>query len=297
MLSRIVVLGFVLIFSGCYAKDIRSNVIINGNSQCEFDYGEIDFCSAKYKKIYNSGFEHKLNFANSRILLEIQSDGTFVVLDPKTKNVFPLYGQYFDVKKDNKVIKKREVIYNLNDNKICIDGYKYAYRDLVENGTYCYSFTGNGFETFVNNAKKNGEDVLSKSLLKVHPTKLPLNSGSIINKSNRIESSQVSTPLFNYISNHGGKILINSSIIRLPDFNNKKVFITQHDESSEVSTYFLNVFDGEVGHSKLLGTGVFYEVDNNYNIKVKSFDNNKINFTYFKIGKSGSILSSDSSFN
>lgn len=81
MLSRIVVLGFVLIFSGCYAKDIRSNVIINGNSQCEFDYGEIDFCSAKYKKIYNSGFEHKLNFANSRILLEIQSDGTFVVLD------------------------------------------------------------------------------------------------------------------------------------------------------------------------------------------------------------------------
>ncbi len=290
-------LGFVLIFSGCYAKDIRGNVIINGNIQCKFDYGEIDFCSEKYNKIYRNGFENKLNFANSRILLDIQSDGTFVVLDPKTKNVFPLYGQYFDIKKDKKLIKKREVIYNLNDNKICINGYKYSYRDLVENGSFCYKFIGNGFEDFLNNIKKSGTDILSYSLLKVQPVKLPLNSGSIIKKNNRIESSQVSIPLFNYISNHGGKILINSSIIRLPDFNNKKVFITQHDESSEVSTYFLNVFDGEVGHSKLLGTGVFYEVDNNYNIKVKSFDNNKIKFTYFRIGKSGSILSSDSSFN
>lgn len=297
MLSRTVMLGLMLVFSGCYAKESRSNVIISGNNQCKFDYGEIDFCSAKYKKIYSSGFENKLNFDNSRILLEIQSDGTFVVLDPKTKNVFPLYGQYFDVKKDNKVIKKREVIYNLKDDKICIEGYKYAYRDLVENGKYCYKFTGNGFENFVNNAKKSGVDILSENLLKVNPAKLPLNSGNIINKNNRIESSKVSTQLFDYISNHGGKIIINSSIIRLPDFNNKKIFITQHDESSEVSTYFLNVFDGEVGHSKLLGTGVFYEIDDKYNIKVKSFDNNKIKFTYFKIGKSGSILSSESSFN
>lgn len=296
MLSRTLMLGLTLVFSGCYAKDIGSNVLINGNSQCKFDYGEIDFCSDKYKKIYKSGFQSKANFDKVKILLDIQSDGTLVVLDPKTKNVFPLYGQYLDIKENKKIIKKREIIYGLNDNKICIKGYKYAYRDLVENGEYCYIFTGSGFEDFTSN-KKIGVDILSQNLLQVKPVKLPLNSGNIIEKSNSIESSKVSAALFGYISNHGGKIVNNSSIIRLPDFNNKKVFITQHDESSEVSTYFINVFDGEVGHSKLLGTGVFYEIDNKYNIKVKSFNGNQVKLTYFKIGKSGSILSSESSFN
>lgn len=297
MLSKTLILSLTLVFSGCYAKDSKINVLINGNNQCKFDYGEIDFCSESYKKKYMNGFSSKPNFDKSKILLDVQSDGTLVVLDPKTKNVFPLYGQYFDVNKNNKIMKKREIFYGLNDNKICINGYKYAYRDLVDDGKYCYFFNGVGFEDYKNNAIKNTPDILSESLSKLKPSILPLNSGNTINKSSILDASKISSSLFNYIENHGGKIINNSSIIRLPNFNNKIVFITQHDESSEISTYFINVFENGVGHSKLLGTGVFFEIDSKFNIKVKSFEKDKVKITFFKIGNSGTILSSDSSFN
>ncbi|WP_111893477.1 hypothetical protein [Acinetobacter sp. MB5] len=291
--------SFLLIFiMHTYAGTAsKFTVSINGNKgECKFDYGEIDFCSNYYLNLYQKSLNLNPNFNKNYILLDVSQDGSIVVVDPIHKEAFPLYGEYYDGEnEDGKVISDRILKFSKDDNKICIKGMKYAYRDLSYNGTYCYQFLNNEFENFYPNKKvkviKN--DIIAKSLEAVTPVKLPFNSKS---KTTSINFKGYSEKLYTEISNLGGEIDTNDSILRLPNKNNIYVFMTYYgDDGTDLSYKLYTYYNGTL-YYKDLGTGSDFWIDENYKIKVREHNGKKSNILYYNIFNDGYIISSKNPF-
>ncbi|MHA3058864.1 hypothetical protein ACX1NT_13340 [Acinetobacter sp. ANC 5584] len=299
MYRLIILLTFIFIMHSYAGAINKFTISINGNKgQCEFDYGEVNFCSNYYLNLYQKSLNLKPNFNKNYILLDVGQDGTIVVVDPIHKEAFPLYGQYSDGEDENgKLVSNRILKFSKNDNKICIKGRKYAYRDISNNETYCYELVNNKFEDFDPNKKvkiiKN--DIIAKSLGTITPVKLPFKSKS---KSKTISANfkGYSEKLYAEISNAGGGVNINESILRLPNKNNIYVFMTYYQETEDVYSYRLYTYFNGVVNYKILGTASDFWIDQNYKIKVRKYNGRKSEIFYYHIFDDGGIISSRDPF-
>ncbi|OTG63869.1 hypothetical protein [Acinetobacter silvestris] len=289
--------------AGCYAKN-DFTITINGNkNQCKFDYGEIDFCSKKYLNLYNKNLGATKNFNKDFILFSL--DDAIVVLDPIGKEVFPLYGQYFDEKNDGgKVIKNKTIDFSSLNNKICIDGMKYAYKDIVENGRYCYKFSNKKFtlfnedkRSFVQKDNIKGLHLIEKELSTVESVKLPFDSKVKIGNRNVVLASNISDGFIDYVVSHGGSLGVGNAIIKLPRQEGNIVFVEFFTDESEKLSYVLNTFNSNgKGHFVNFGTGSDFYIDSRYNIKVKSYNGKNLKYNYYKIANDGTIMKGSAPF-
>lgn len=137
-----------IFMSGCQAKP-NFSIYTNGiKGQCEFDYGDFNFCENstqnKYQKIINNT---KPNFNHKYIIANIDNLGYFVAINPENNDVYPLYGNYGNPKNDNdKETGKMQTKFSINSNLICISGSKSAYRDTENSGDFCYTFNEKSFD-------------------------------------------------------------------------------------------------------------------------------------------------------
>ena len=76
-----------------------------------------------------------------------------VAIDSITHIAYPLPFDFFGGSVDEKGfnIGAPSVGYNLTENKICIDGAVYSYRNVKENAISCYVFNGSGFDYVYDN--------------------------------------------------------------------------------------------------------------------------------------------------
>lgn len=295
-----IILSSILFFNvaGCHANT-NYKVYIDGNqNQCKYDYGEINFCSKGNVDFYSEIIKREKNF-DQKYVVSLVNDA-LVVIDPSNKEVFPLYGQYMDGENDSgKVITKRKIEFSKLSNKICINGKKYAYRDIVENGKYCYTFLNKKFITYDPNIKAlaNVSTIVDMEINKIKSIQLPFNSKLKINSENILLGSNVSDKLYSYISTHGGDLGVGNSIIRLQNNGNILVFLSFFTDEGERGSYSLNTYNKGKLRSVNFGTGSEFWIDKKYNIKVKSYDGKLAKIDYYKISDDGVIMRGDAPFN
>lgn len=130
-----ILLVFICSCTSVYSKDSNYKVLINSNEECKYDYGDEDFCSKDNLIIY-SNTNKNINFDRNKVLVVPEdSFGYIVVIDPKTKIVYPF--KY--------LVDYRKISFTKDSNEFCIEGDISAYRD-EDSGYFCFKFTKDSFE-------------------------------------------------------------------------------------------------------------------------------------------------------
>lgn len=300
MYRLIILLTFIFITHSYAGAINKFTISINGNKgQCEFDYGEVNFCSNYYLNLYQKSLNLKPNFNKNYILLDVGQDGTIVVVDPIHKEAFPLYGQYSDGEDENgKLVSNRILKFSKNDNKICIKGRKYAYRDISNNETYCYELVNNKFEDFDPNKKvkiiKN--DLIQKKIGTIPSVSLPFNYKSKFEKKNTLFGREVTENLVEKIEDLGGSINPSRLIIKLPNKDGVIVYLATYVDEGEQKTFILNTYFNGKAYHVYFDAGAEFFIDRNYKIKVQNSYGKKTKFIYYNILDDGEIISSSNPF-
>lgn len=135
---RYLIFILIVLISSCYSVNSENKqykVVIHGNQQCKYDYGDEDFCSTENLTYYQN-VSKKINFDKDKILLAPEDKfGYIIVIDPNKNIVFPF--EYL-VDYDN-------LEFHSDSNNFCIDGTISAYR-YEDSGHICFVFNGNNFE-------------------------------------------------------------------------------------------------------------------------------------------------------
>ncbi|MCJ0829418.1 hypothetical protein MN869_13300 [Acinetobacter sp. NIPH1876] len=148
--------------------DVENKKTLNGVitrekvSKCKFEQGYIDFCSDDYLNLYNNALSRKINFAQNKIALIIDKQRDtgkgvprkvkyFIVLDPRTKKVYPLeqsVGYFVDDKFEEIASEPPIVKFSQINNQICLSGTTFSYQDNnvnVENECYIFNLNERNF--------------------------------------------------------------------------------------------------------------------------------------------------------
>ncbi|NNP67305.1 hypothetical protein [Acinetobacter sp. Ac_5812] len=164
--AMIFTIGLV-ISNSCFSKEKNQyfdvDTITRDNvAKCKFEQGYIDFCSDSFLKIYNNALSKKVNFSQNKIALVIEKErdaGTgvprkvkyFVVLDPATKNVYPLeqsVGYFVDDRFEEIASEPSIVKFSQVSNQVCLSGTTFSYQDNninVENECYIFNLKDRSF--------------------------------------------------------------------------------------------------------------------------------------------------------
>lgn len=120
---------------------------------CSFDFEAENFCDSThlslYKKVLLNG---QINFnGNYAISSSTEKSGlkSLAAIDIQTGNTYPLeytYGGYVDGSGKEISSKPSKIEFQLNSNKLCIDGSVYAYQNTYQNQNTCFLFNGKEFE-------------------------------------------------------------------------------------------------------------------------------------------------------
>ena len=130
-----ILLIFICSCTSVHSKDSKYKVLINGNEECKYDYGDEDFCSKDNLIIY-SNTSKTINFDRNKVLVVPEDRfGHIVVINPKDKIVYPF--KY--------LVDYKKISFAKNDNEFCIEGNISAYRD-EDNGYLCFEFTEDNFK-------------------------------------------------------------------------------------------------------------------------------------------------------
>lgn len=164
LISFIVSLTSNYTFSKTNDKNIEYTFITHENiTQCKFEQGYIDFCSNENLKIYNDALNKKENFAQNKIALILNKDRDtgkgvprkvkyFIVIDPKTKNVYPLeqsIGYFVNDRLEEIASEPPTMKFSQNSNKVCLSGTTFLYKDNNINvKNECYIFDINDHKYF-----------------------------------------------------------------------------------------------------------------------------------------------------
>ncbi len=128
----------LLLISGCslgHSKDSNYQVLVHGNKECKYDYGEEDFCS-KGNLIFYKNANKTINFDKNKVLVLPEDNfGYIVVIDPKTKIVYPF----------NYLVNYKKIFFSKGSNEFCLEGDISAYRD-EDSGYFCFKFKEKNFE-------------------------------------------------------------------------------------------------------------------------------------------------------
>ncbi|ENV10106.1 hypothetical protein F966_01278 [Acinetobacter higginsii] len=167
-LKTVMILTIGLVLSNfCFPKENNQNFDIDAITRehvvkCEFEQGYIDFCSDNFLKLYKDALSKKVNFAQNKIALVIDKERDtgkgvprkvkyFIVLDPRTKKVYPLeqsVGYFVDDRFDEIASEPPIVKFSQSNNQICLSGTTFSYHDNninVENECYIFNLNERNF--------------------------------------------------------------------------------------------------------------------------------------------------------
>lgn len=130
-----ILLIFICSCTSVHSKDSKYKVLINGNEECKYDYGEENFCS-KSNLIFYNNTNKTINFDRDKVLVVPENNfGHIVVINPKNNIVYPF--KY--------LINYKKLSFTKDSNEFCIEGDISAYRD-EDSGYFCFKFTEDNFE-------------------------------------------------------------------------------------------------------------------------------------------------------
>lgn len=123
---------------------------------CKRDYATVNFCDRYHMSAIRKAIAKRaIDFDNQFILLIIPEEKlrkivNVAVIDSLTGIVYPLpfdaFGGYVDSHGRDIAAPKREIVYSLNNNKICFSGSIYDYRNTWTSTVTCYIFDKNIFK-------------------------------------------------------------------------------------------------------------------------------------------------------
>ncbi len=267
---------------------------------CSFDFEDEDFCdsihTSLYKKLLLNG---QANFNENYVVSsQIEKSGlkSLAVINIKTGDTYPLeytYGGYVD--DSGRVISNRpsKVDFQLNSNKVCVDGSVYAYQDTYQNQNTCFVFTGKKFEK----QEKKTQTSLSELIVdfsKIKPTAIPISWDASVKKiSNWAKVDEVES-IRNWYSSQR-KLHASfprfTEVALLPKVGNVTVLLGRYSAETDSGNIYLysliTLNDGIVKYIKLNNK---FWIDKNYLIKGLDNDEGKTIINY-RISNDGVVLS------
>ncbi|MFW1843061.1 hypothetical protein ACG9YY_08945 [Acinetobacter pittii] len=164
LLSFFISLTSSYTFSKTNGENIEYTVITHESiTQCEFEQGYFNFCSNENLKLYNKALSKQENFSRNKIALIIDHERDtgkgrprkvkyFIVIDPKTKKVYPLeqsIGYFVNDRLEEIASEPPTIKFNKNSNKVCLCGTTFLYKDNNINvKNECYIFDINDHKYF-----------------------------------------------------------------------------------------------------------------------------------------------------
>ncbi|HFF2591288.1 hypothetical protein [Acinetobacter baumannii] len=272
-------------------KSLTENITQKSITQCKFEQGYIDFCSNENLKLYNDALNKKENFAQNKIALILDKDRDtgkgvprkvkyFIVIDPKTKKVYPLeqsIGYFVNDRLEEIASEPPTIKFNQNSNKVCLSGTTFLYRDNNINvKNECYIFNSNDINYFkkvqkekdVKNEKENLPVVFENNKFICNGIKC---KETIFNnkKLEELSKNPQNNELRFLVSERGSNTTyINASL------GNKVLYIFKYSEGdSEQEILYLSYFLNNNLKTKKLGEVKSFKVDSNQNVY---FNGNKI---------------------
>ncbi|ETR93125.1 hypothetical protein [Acinetobacter lactucae] len=273
-------------------EEVANSIITRENIvRCKFENGYIDFCSDDNLKIYNNKLNKKINFAQNKVALVIDKERDigkgiprkvkyFVVLDPKTKKVYPLeqsVGYFVNDKLEEITSEPSIVKFSQNNNQVCLSGTTFSYKDNninVENE--CYIFNLND-KNYFKKLQKDKNIKYEKGNLPISFKKkdficngIKCNEKILNNKTLKEISNNSGNSELRFLVNERGfnTTYINASI------GDKFLYIFKYKEGdSKKDIIYLSYFYNNEFKTKLLGEVDSFKVDINQNIY---FNGNKV---------------------
>ncbi|OOT52397.1 hypothetical protein [Acinetobacter pittii] len=273
-------------------EEVANSIITRENIvRCKFENGYIDFCSDDNLKLYNNKLNKKINFAQNKVALVIDKERDigkgiprkvkyFVVLDPKTKKVYPLeqsVGYFVNDKLEEITSEPSIVKFSQNNNQVCLSGTTFSYKDNninVENE--CYTFNLND-KNYFKKLQKEKNIKYEKGDLPISFKKkdficngIKCNEKILNNKTLKEISNNSGNSELRFLVNERGfnTTYINASI------GDKFLYIFKYKEGdSKKDIIYLSYFYNNEFKTKLLGEVDSFKVDINQNIY---FNGNKV---------------------
>ena len=130
-----VLLIFICSCTSVYSKDSNYKILIHGDEECEYDYGNENFCS-KGNLIFYNKTDKTINFDHDKVLVVPEDNfGYIVVINPENNTVYPF----------NYLVNYKNLSFAKDSNEFCLEGDISAYRD-EDSGYFCFEFTEENFE-------------------------------------------------------------------------------------------------------------------------------------------------------
>jgi|GEM_PF-3139150 len=279
---------------------------------CRFDFSDIDYCDATHLSFFSLqlGLKKPDFFKSYKLLKYKESDteSSLVVIDTAQGKAYPLpftIGNYVD-DKGFSTAKEAVVEFNLNDNKICINGSVYSYKNSVTNDKSCFEFSANGnfkklaevthqtTQTTQINTNNRLRKLKTLSSLPISficskPDDMPNSKCSGIDSDWTAVSSDPGSKSW-YVENQKKLPSMNQvQLVMLPTINDSTVLLARQlielDEGNRYSFIIITCFEGGVNY-KVLDSEVL--IDKNFVIRGRD-DQEGTTQAYYRIGSEGSI--------
>ncbi|WP_336166734.1 hypothetical protein [Acinetobacter sp. 161(2023)] len=304
LLKKLVIFSTVISVSSCiFAKEnnqdiglrdkksIIENITQKSITQCKFEQGYIDFCSNENLKLYNDALNKKENFAQNKIALILDKDKDtgkgvprkvkyFIVIDPRTKKVYPLeqsIGYFVNDRLEEIASEPPTIKFNQYSNKVCLSGTTFLYRDNNINvKNECYIFNSNDINYFKKVQKEKDVKHEKENLPVIFENNKFICNGikckeTIFNnkKLEELSKNPQNNELRFLVSERGS----NTTYINAP-LGNKVLYIFKYSEGdSEQEILYLSYFLNNNLKTKNLGEVKSFKLDGNQNVY---FNGNKI---------------------
>lgn len=120
-------------------------------AQCEHDFEDVDFCDKVHISQFKQAIKSKKPDFYSKYIIAVFNlvngekrpiEKSLAAIDSSSGVVYTFPFETFkgNVDDNGNEVRKPELFYSLIENKICIVGSTYAYRDVNENSRACYQF-------------------------------------------------------------------------------------------------------------------------------------------------------------
>jgi hypothetical protein len=118
-------------------------------TECETDFGDVDFCDAAHRAAIESALHtRRADFAGHWLVVTVPGTAgdevSVVVVDTRTGMALPLpfdtFGDYTDERGFPVAAPPRRIEYAVDGDRICFHGSVYAYRNTYTSMTSCYRF-------------------------------------------------------------------------------------------------------------------------------------------------------------
>ncbi|MDE2422262.1 MAG: hypothetical protein KGO49_13905 [Gammaproteobacteria bacterium] len=285
--------GGCSVYSPPYSQAAVSSVKVH---TCSFDFEDENFCDSAHTSLYDKAWlNNRVNFDENYIISSnIEKSGlrSLAVINLKTGDTYPLeytYGGYVDESGRAIPSKPSKIDFQINSNKLCIDGSVYAYQNTFQNQNTCFIFNGKEFEKLETNVSISLPDETS-AFSKIKSTAIPISWDTL----SRISSNWSSIDKMKDISNWYNsqrKLYVSfprlTEVTLLPKVGNITVLLGRYNaETDSGNIYLYSLITINNNASKYVKLNNKFWIDKNYLIKGIDSDEGKTVINY-KISNDG----------